>query len=273
MTSDAHDHRQLLQQIATAGDDRLRPAARLLARGHRAGRRGRRLPAAAPRRPPDGVRDLRHLPWCSIDNDDTRDLDQLTVSEPAAGRRDAHPRGHRRRRRPRGAGAPIDDHARHNTTSVYTPAVHLPDAARAAVHRPDVAQPSARTGGGRRRHGDRRRRRRRRADVYPALVLNHAKLGIPQRRRMARRRGADADGGWPRVPGLDAQIRGAGRAWRSACGRRALARGALDFQTVEARPVFDGGSGARTGGGARQPRARPDRGLHDCRQQRHGAAS
>ena len=27
-----------------------------------------------------GARDLRNLPWCSIDNDDSRDLDQLTVA-------------------------------------------------------------------------------------------------------------------------------------------------------------------------------------------------
>src|SRR2546427_3256463 len=31
------------------------------------------------------IRDLRDLLWCSIDNDDSRDLDQLSVAEPAAG--------------------------------------------------------------------------------------------------------------------------------------------------------------------------------------------
>ncbi|MDD1733847.1 MAG: RNB domain-containing ribonuclease, partial [Methanothrix sp.] len=34
-------------------------------------------------RPEDasGARDLRHMIWCSIDNDDSEDLDQLTVAE------------------------------------------------------------------------------------------------------------------------------------------------------------------------------------------------
>ncbi len=74
----------------------------------------------------DGVADHRRLPWCSIDNDDSRDLDQLTVAESV------------------GDGkarvfiaiadvdvlvakdTPLDEHAQQNTTSVYTPARIFP---------------------------------------------------------------------------------------------------------------------------------------------------
>ena len=72
------------------------------------------------------LQDLRSLLWCSIDNDDSRDLDQLTVAE-------RKPDGTTRvrvaiadvdRLVPR--ESPIDDHARANTTSVYTPAKVFP---------------------------------------------------------------------------------------------------------------------------------------------------
>src|SRR5687767_2080967 len=66
-----------------------------------------------------GTRDLRDRLWCSIDNDDSRDLDQLTVAEPAEGGvrimiavADVDALVHR--------GSAIDGHAAHNTTSVYT---------------------------------------------------------------------------------------------------------------------------------------------------------
>src|SRR4029079_18778806 len=72
------------------------------------------------------VRDLRNLLWCSIDNDDSRDLDQLSVAEALPGGDvkvlvaiadvDALvPKG-----------SPADRHALQNTTSVYTPAVIFP---------------------------------------------------------------------------------------------------------------------------------------------------
>ena len=82
---------------------------------------------AAPGSPFDAdVRDLRDLVWCSIDNDDSRDLDQLTV---AAGL----PEGNARvlvavadvstSVRP---GSAVDTHAATNTTSVYTPPRNFP---------------------------------------------------------------------------------------------------------------------------------------------------
>ena len=68
----------------------------------------------------DGYEDLTHLPWCSIDNDDSRDLDQVSVSAelPGGATRilvgvadvDALVR----------KNSPLDLHARHNTTSIYT---------------------------------------------------------------------------------------------------------------------------------------------------------
>src|SRR5512143_586216 len=74
----------------------------------------------------DITRDLRNLPWCSIDNDDSRDLDQLTVAEGmtddtakvlvAIADVDALVR----------KNSAIDEHACLNTTSVYTPAQIFP---------------------------------------------------------------------------------------------------------------------------------------------------
>ena len=71
------------------------------------------------------IRDLRPLLWCSIDNDDSRDLDQLSVAQPGAdGVRilvaiadvDALV----------AKDSAIDAHAATNTTSVYTAAGVFP---------------------------------------------------------------------------------------------------------------------------------------------------
>jgi exoribonuclease-2 len=72
------------------------------------------------------MRDMRDLLWASIDNDDSRDLDQLTVAEAMPADKvkiliaiadvDAVVKN----------GSAIDQHARHNTTSVYTAAETFP---------------------------------------------------------------------------------------------------------------------------------------------------
>jgi exoribonuclease-2 len=72
------------------------------------------------------IRDMRELAWCSIDNDDSRDLDQLTFAEEigdgnvriyiAVADVDALV--------PKGSA--VDEHAKHNTTSIYTAARIFP---------------------------------------------------------------------------------------------------------------------------------------------------
>lgn len=79
-----------------------------------------------PADPPLDCKDLRSLLWCSIDNDDSLDLDQLTFAEEQADGTTALwiaiadvdalvPKN-----------SAIDRHAQVNTTSVYTPAVIFP---------------------------------------------------------------------------------------------------------------------------------------------------
>jgi exoribonuclease-2 len=75
---------------------------------------------------PSGIRDMRNFLWTSIDNDDSRDLDQLTVAETMPGGKvrimiaiadvDAFVK----------KDSAVDEHARHNTTSVYTAAEIFP---------------------------------------------------------------------------------------------------------------------------------------------------
>ncbi len=72
------------------------------------------------------IRDMRHLIWASIDNDNSLDLDQLTFAEELSSGKvkifiaiadvDSVVKN----------GSAIDQHARTNTTSVYTPAQIFP---------------------------------------------------------------------------------------------------------------------------------------------------
>ncbi|NUQ69937.1 MAG: RNB domain-containing ribonuclease [Chthonomonadales bacterium] len=85
-----------------------------------------RLQEPAKPKPEETVRDLRSLLWASIDNDNSRDLDQLTVADDlgkgatrvlvAIADVDAMVK----------QNSPVDVHARKNTTSIYTAARVFP---------------------------------------------------------------------------------------------------------------------------------------------------
>ena len=115
MNANVKEHRALLQHIAQQAmlERGLLPdfSTEVLAELNQ-------LQAAATAKPDESVRDLTGLLWASIDNDDSRDLDQLTVAEALPGNKikllvaiadvDSLVKN----------GSAIDDHARHNTTSV-----------------------------------------------------------------------------------------------------------------------------------------------------------
>jgi exoribonuclease-2 len=186
------------------------------------------------------MRDLRGLPWASIDNDDSRDLDQLSVAEPM----------------PDGAvkilvaiadvdalvkkDSAIDGHAWTNTTSVYTAAEifsMLPeklstdltslgqDQERLAIVIEMVIAADGTVAT---------------SDIYRAVVLNHAKLaynGIAAWLEGT----APAPPRLAAVPGLDEQLRMQDRAAQALRTVR-HAHGALGLETVEVRAVFDDGA-------------------------------
>jgi VacB/RNase II family 3'-5' exoribonuclease len=193
--------------------------------------------AIDPARHGDGARDMRDLLWSSIDNDDSRDLDQLAAAEELAGGAikllvaiadvDAHA--------PRDSA--IDEHARTNTTSVYTAAQIFPmiperlstdltslgqDQDRLAV----VVEMTVDSDGA---VGDH--------DIHRALVRNRARLTYDA--VAAWLDGGPAPAALAAVPGMDEQIRMQDRA-AQAMKRLRHERGALRVETTEARVVFDG---------------------------------
>jgi exoribonuclease R len=188
---------------------------------------------------PTGVRDLRSLLWSSIDNRESRDLDQIEVAERL-------PYDHIRISVAIAdvdelvdKGSATDGNAGHSTTSVYAGPFVFPmlperlstdltslnphEDRGAVVVEMDVGPAGAVV-----RH-----------DVYRAMVRSQAKLSY------------DAVGAWlegglgmppevAAVPGLEEQVRLQDEV---AQRLRALRRrhGLLDLETIEARPVVSGG--------------------------------
>ncbi|MEO8503451.1 MAG: RNB domain-containing ribonuclease [Acidobacteriota bacterium] len=184
------------------------------------------------------VKDLRGMLWCSIDNDDSRDLDQLSVAE----------------RLPNGdtrlliaiadvdalvsKGSAIDRHAAVNTTSVYTAARIYPmlperlstdltsliqDADRLAVVIQAVVTSDGELNG---------------SDVYRATVRNQAKLAYDSVSVWLDGKGP-APAPLAAVPGLEENLRWQDEAAQKLRGVRHR-QGALDLETIEAHAVFTG---------------------------------
>ncbi len=174
-------------------------------------------PRRSPRRsdlaepaPPCGRRRARpapRSPWCSIDNDDSRDLDQLTVAEPLAG-------GAVRIRvavadvsAAVAPGSALDGHAGTNTTSVYTPPQNFPMLPeRLSTDLTSLGQDEDRLAVVVEMVGGRRRRERPGASVYRAVVRNQAKLAYAGVGAWLEGRGplpaaAGAVPGWTRTSG------------------------------------------------------------------------
>jgi VacB/RNase II family 3'-5' exoribonuclease len=182
------------------------------------------------------TRDLRTLPWCSIDNDESRDLDQLSVAEtlPAGATRILVAIADVASLVPRGSA--LDAHARRNTTSVYTTAAIFPmlpeklstdlTSLNFGVDRRAIVSDMTFTAAGALAA----------ADVYPALVHNRAKLAYRTVAAWLEGRGPIPPA-LAAVPGLDENIR---LQLRVAARLRTLRheRGALSFETVQTRPVI-----------------------------------
>jgi len=191
----------------------------------------------------DGLVDLRDLLWCSIDNDDSLDLDQLTAV------RDGDDRAQDGELTVLvavadvtvlvAAGSPVDRHAEANTTSVYTPARIFsmlperlstgltslnPGEDRLAVVAEMTVDPAGAVV---------------RERVFRALVHNSAKLAY-------RAVGAWLEGRGEAPDGVDA-VRGLAAALRlqdevaQRLRERRHEQGALELETIEPRAQIDGG--------------------------------
>jgi exoribonuclease-2 len=187
---------------------------------------------------PEIAKDLRDLLWCSVDNADSLDLDQLTYAESleennvrilvAIADVDALV----------GAKSNIDKHASQNTASVYTVARIFPmlpeklstnltslclDSDRCAIVVDMILGDDGKV---------------KQSDVYQAIVRNHAKLQYASLAAWLEGNGAD----YPeitRVNGLAENIKLQDRMAQKMKQLR-YEHGALELETIEAIPIFDG---------------------------------
>ncbi len=189
-------------------------------------------------KPKADVRDLRDKLWSSIDNDDSRDLDQIEWCEELGDNRIRVCVGIADVASQVLAGTPIDDHAARNTTSVYTGVAVFPmlpealstDLTSLNFQEERLALVTEMTID---ENGEVLER-----DLYHARVFNQAQLDYESIGDWLD--GGDLPDEVARVQGLQAQIE---LQWEAAqrLQRHRLAQGALDVELPEARPVMKDG--------------------------------
>jgi exoribonuclease II len=194
--------------------------------------------SSAAREDDSRIRNLTDLLWCSIDNDDSRDLDQLSFCEATGSKGikvlvaiadvDALVK----------KGSAIDEHARINTTSVYTSArifPMLPERLSTDLSSLNADQ-------------DRQALVTEMLfdaegwltdfTIYRAIVRNKAKLAYD-----AVSAWIEGKGEYPataaKIPGMEDQLRQQDRVAQQLRARR-YAEGSLEFETFQPRAVFDG---------------------------------
>lgn len=184
------------------------------------------------------IRDMRDLLWASIDNDDSLDLDQITVAMEMAGEKvkilvavaDVESLVKN--------GSAINEHARHNTTSVYTAAMIFPmlpeklstnlTSLNLGEDRPAIVVEMVIAADGSLQN----------SDVYRAIVRNHAKLAYNSVATWLEGGGSVPEA-ITAVHGLEENLRMQdGIAQRMKEFRHI--HGALSLETIEAKPIFDG---------------------------------
>lgn len=184
------------------------------------------------------IRDLRNLLWCSIDNEESRDLDQLSVCDIL----------------PNGAvkilvaiadvdtlvkkDSPIDDCAQQNTTSVYTAARIFPmlpellstDLTSLNPHVDRLAMVTELVFDAEAKISS--------STIYRAKVHNQCKLAYDDVAAWLVGKG-DIPAGVRAVAGMDDQIR-TQDAVSQKLRKRRFEQGALEFRTIQSRTVFSG---------------------------------
>ena len=194
---------------------------------------------AMPAGPDSGMKDLRALLWSSIDNRESRDLDQIEAAEQLKDGRILLRIGIADVDSLVPEGSPVDRHAAHNCCSVYTGIVVFPllpeelstdrtsllqdqDRAAVIVEMEIDADGAVVT-----------------ATAYRALTRNYAQLAYEEVGAWLEGEGPIPEGA-SRIEGMEAQLRLQYEIAERLEARR-LREGALEFETVEAQPVVENG--------------------------------